>query len=109
MTEQHSSNPRALQNAATAERLMGELRKANAEIARLREELTRAKAAIVQGSALEDSYIKECHALRPQIERLRAALQHIADWPTNQLDGVDAARVAKTALGPADETREGTA
>ena len=34
-----------------------------------------------------------------RISDLEAALHHIANWPKNQLDGVDAARVAKTALG----------
>jgi hypothetical protein len=35
-----------------------------------------------------------------EIGRLRSALEHIAAWPKNQLDGIDAARVAKTALNP---------
>lgn len=36
--------------------------------------------------------------LEERNQKLEAALLHIADWPKNQLDGVDAARVAKTVL-----------
>jgi hypothetical protein len=48
-------------------------------------------------SNLHDWYAKH----QTRIREFEAALHHIADWPKNQLDGVDAARVAKTALGSA--------